>query len=250
MTELAQTPAPELKQIVIKGAAAESYKASKGGAPKRTRRRARPHRGEEDELDEESLPQIPLAKAKVTVSKTMSGGALHPGTVPQNPRSELLPAVAAQVKANTQPEPQVLPPAKPLPSHHPELKETPSNTGSTVSAATAPKQIGGKHSLVLAPAKKKTAKGHLLLAPPAINRNKAHKRTHTRKIRVGLSGMKKRLTRAKHIHRDSQEKSIEDIRKLLEEAKLVRPAKPGKQVPEDVLRNIYKDYLILRNKAL
>ena len=48
----------------------------------------------------------------------------------------------------------------------------------------------------------------------------------------------------------SKEKSIEDIRKILEESKLVKPAKEGKKVPDDILRNIYKDYLLLRNKAL
>ena len=37
---------------------------------------------------------------------------------------------------------------------------------------------------------------------------------------------------------------------LLEEAKLVKPAKDGKAVPDSVLRDIYKDYLLLRNRAL
>ena len=88
----------------------------------------------------------------------------------------------------------------------------------------------------------------LVLAPPT--HDKKGKRGHTRKIRLQLSNMKKRFSTAKVIHKDSKEKSIEDIRKLLEEAKLIKPAKEGKKVPEDILRNIYKDYLLLRNKAL
>jgi hypothetical protein len=73
---------------------------------------------------------------------------------------------------------------------------------------------------------------------------------HTRKIRVHLSGLKKRITHAKTIHHDSRSKSIDEIRKLLEDARLVKPAKDGKKVPESVLRDIYKDYMLLRGRAL
>ena len=101
---------------------------------------------------------------------------------------------------------------------------------------------GGAKKLILAP-KKKTARIHL--APPK------HRRVlHTRKIRVHLSGLKKRITHAKTIHHDSRSKSIDEIRKLLEEARLVKPAKDGKKVPESVLRDIYKDYMLLRGRAL
>jgi hypothetical protein len=129
--------------------------------------------------------------------------------------------------------------------------------------ATQSSQTGGK--LVLAPPKKKT-RSKVLLAPPGAKKNPGSataqagapgtsnpsKRRHvsTRKIRVQLSGLKKRLTRAKSIHKDSQEKSISDIRKTLEEAKLIKPATEGKKVPDSMLRDIYKDYLLLRNKAL
>jgi len=99
---------------------------------------------------------------------------------------------------------------------------------------------GGK--LILAP---KKAKSSVILAPRV-------KKTpvKTRKIHVQLSGLKKRLTRAKIIHKDSHEKPIEQIRKSLEEAKLIKPLKEGKSVPEPLLRSIHKDYLLLRNKAL
>jgi hypothetical protein len=114
--------------------------------------------------------------------------------------------------------------------------------------------IGGAESkgkLTLAPPKKKT-RSAVLLAPPA-HRAKTHRKgvQQTRKIRVQLSGLKKRMTKAKRIHRDSRDKSINEIRKLLEEAKLVKPQVQGKPpVPESVLRDIYKDYLLLRNRAL
>ena len=102
---------------------------------------------------------------------------------------------------------------------------------------------GGAKKLILVP-KKTTARLHL--APPKSKRRVLH----TRKIRVHLSGLKKRITHAKTIHHESRSKSIHEIRKLLEDARLVKPAKEGKQVPESVLRDIYKDYMLLRGRAL
>jgi hypothetical protein len=121
------------------------------------------------------------------------------------------------------------------------------SSSATPSSATQmnQEQKGGK--LVLAPKKKTRSK--LILAAPT-HGSKKEKRGYTRKIRLQMSNMKKRFTTAKVIHKESKEKSIEDIRKLLEEAKLVKPIKEGKKVPDDILRNIYKDYLLLRNKAL
>lgn len=124
------------------------------------------------------------------------------------------------------------------------------NAPSAPSAPSAPPSVeasapvqGGAKKLILVP-KKTTARLHL--APPKSKRRVLH----TRKIRVHLSGLKKRITHAKTIHHESRSKSINEIRKLLEEARLVKPAKEGKQVPESVLRDIYKDYMLLRGRAL
>jgi hypothetical protein len=62
--------------------------------------------------------------------------------------------------------------------------------------------------------------------------------------------MKKRLCRAKTIKQDSRKKPISEIRRTLEEAKLVKPCANGKEVPEDVLRTIFHDYMLLRNRVL
>jgi hypothetical protein len=121
--------------------------------------------------------------------------------------------------------------------------------------STAPGQIGGakKKSLVLAPPKKQTRKSKVHLAPPA-SKEKDKKPLNnlktTRKIRVHLGGMKKRLCRAKTIKQDSRKKPITEIRRTLEEAKLVKPCATGKEVPEDVLRTIFHDYMLLRNRVL
>jgi hypothetical protein len=62
--------------------------------------------------------------------------------------------------------------------------------------------------------------------------------------------MKKRLHRAKTIKSESRQKPIAEVRRILEEAKLVKPRADGKEVPESVLRDIYVDYMHLRNRVL
>lgn len=147
-----------------------------------------------------------------------------PGTTAQQPQALNTPAVNAALQAGTTP--PVTPPA----------------------TVVAPEpQKGGKVTLL--PSRKKKA-SRVVLAPPAGRSRAALPVTKTRKIRVQLSGLKKRMTKAKTITKDSREKPIEEIRRLLEDAKLVKPAKEKTKVPETVLRDIYKDYLLLRNRAL
>ena len=230
------------RQIVIKGAAVDDYHKAKG-----TRKRRSPgHRIQEGG---DAPPGQPLTTIKnITnarplmnaVGKTFQKGGSSeqgapqtsvaaktdtqlitaPGTVPQMP-NPILPAVRASLEAGT----AVLP---------------------VTPAAT---QAGGAKKLVLG--QKKTKKAKLLLAPPS-GKRKAHSSVaKTRKIRVQLSGLKKRITKQKTIAKDSREKPIAEVRKLLEEARLIKPVADGKTGPPDsVLRDIYKDYLLLRNRAL
>jgi hypothetical protein len=71
-------------------------------------------------------------------------------------------------------------------------------------------------------------------------------------VKVQLSGFKKRVTRAKAISKESSQKPLADIRKELEEAKLIKPLpkETKERVPEAVLRSMHRDYLLLRNRAL
>lgn len=109
---------------------------------------------------------------------------------------------------------------------------------------------GAKKKLVLAPSRK--AKGKVHLASPSHSpASQASRRSKgTRKIRVQLSCMKKRLHRAKTIKSESRQKPIAEVRRILEEAKLVKPRADGKGAPESVLRDIYSDYMLLRNRVL
>lgn len=144
-----------------------------------------------------------------------------PGTIPQMP-NPASPAVKASLEAGT----AVIP----------------------VTPVAATVQQGGSNKVVLGA--KKTKKAKVLLAPPS-GKRKVASVAKTRKIRVALSGLKKRLTKQKTITKDSREKPIAEVRKLLEEAKLIKPVAEGKTgPPESVLRDIYKDYLLLRNRAL
>lgn len=221
----------ETKKIAIKGGAIDDYTKQKGIKKRTTRKQAggfdKPPDGTEISVSSTNMKAI---NRITNVIKSGGGAETLPGSNP-NPQPEKnmeLPALKAAAEAGT------IPPSNPATT-------PPSNT--TTINTPAP-LTGGK--LVLAP--KKKTKSKVILAPPT--HDKKLKRGHTRKIRLQLSNMKKRFSTAKVIHKDSKEKSIEDIRKLLEEAKLIKPAKEGKKVPEEILRSIYKDYLLLRNKAL
>lgn len=219
----ANTLNPNVKAVVIKGGAADDYYKSKGlkktsGGKRRITRKIQ-HGGDEPPSPSININMRAAKPMLNAVQITKGGGSVSsaitlPGTQPQIPVPNT-PANIAAKEAGTITAPI-----------------SPPNT------ITPPKQEGGK--LILAG---KKSKSKLILAPPS-----GHKKS--RKIRVQLTGMKKRLTRAKSIHKESKEKSIDEIRKILEEAKLIKPSSSGKKVPDDMLRNIYRDYMLLRGKAL
>jgi len=103
----------------------------------------------------------------------------------------------------------------------------------------APAKGGAKPKVVLEPpSKKPLAK---LDAPKKQQTRKA------RKIRVSLSGLSRRITRHKVIQKEAHVTPIDDIKKKLIEAKLI---KDTSKAPETMLRQIYADYQTLKNKAL
>ena len=208
------------------------FEKRRGGSTRKTRA---PQKGGFD-----TAPGPAIAMGAMNISKIGSfrkniGGAFQSGgassgAVPSSGPSPVLPPLPSAGSAGT---------SAPAPT--------------TPSPASSAPQIGGakKKSLVLAPPKKQTRKSKVHLAPPAAKDKKpAQSLKTTRKIRVHLGGMKKRLCRAKTIKHDSRKKPITEIRRTLEEAKLVKPCADGKEVPEDVLRTIFHDYMLLRNRVL
>jgi hypothetical protein len=224
-----------VKQITISGGAMADFEKRRGT----TRKTRAPQTGGFD-----TAPGPAIAMGAMNISKIGSfrkniGGAFQSGGASSGPAPSSGTAVAP-----------VLPP---LPSAGSAGTSAPAAPAATPPTSAAPGQIGGakKKGLVLAPPKKQTRKSKVHLAPPASKDKKPvqHLKT-TRKIRVHLGGMKKRLCRAKTIKQDSHKKPISEIRRTLEEAKLVKPCANGKEVPEDVLRTIFHDYMLLRNRVL
>lgn len=115
---------------------------------------------------------------------------------------------------------------------------------------------GAKHvKVILAPKKKKTAK--VILASPkkkalqSIAKAVATAGTKTRKIakkiRMSISSLSNRMTRAHKIRKESKEMPIEKIKEILKNANLI---KETTKAPDDILRQMYADYLLLKNRAL
>jgi len=215
-----------VKNIVISGGAMADFEKRRGT----TRKTRAPQTGGFDAAPGPAIGMGPMNISKIGSLRKNIGGAFQSGGASSRP------ATAAS--------------ASPSPSL---ASAGSAGTASTSALPAAPGQLGSakKKSLVLAPPKKQTRKSKVHLAPPASKDKKpAQSLKTTRKIRVHLGGLKKRLCRAKTIKHDSRKKPISEIRRTLEEAKLVKPCTTGKEVPEDVLRTIFHDYMLLRNRVL
>ena len=95
-----------------------------------------------------------------------------------------------------------------------------------------------KVGVVLSPTKVKKLPG----VTPQVKTRKAAK-----KIRMSLSGFGKRVNRANTIRRDAKKQTLEEVKKTLVEAKLI---KTDTKAPESVLRQMLSDYMMLKNRAL
>lgn len=197
------------------------------------------------------------------LDESQTGGFDVPSGSPMQLRQSNLNAVSSMVKrmsgGATAPTPAPTP--APAPTQAPAALPTPLPT-----PAPLPKLQGGaKPKLILEPKKRSMKKLHL--APATIKSSSGMGHTShtsntgkrsvakTRKIRVSLSGMKKRLTRAKEIHKESRNSDIADIKKKLIEAKLIKPSaltREGTDTTEYdmLLRKTYEDYMLLRGRAL
>jgi hypothetical protein len=108
--------------------------------------------------------------------------------------------------------------------------------------------------VILDPSKKKAKK--IVLSPPkAVIKlapgpsSSGAKKTHkvSRRIRVSVDGLNKRVNRAKTIKKESQKMPIEQLKTDLEAAGLI---KKGSTAPEHILRQMYSDFQVLKQRAL
>lgn len=221
------TTDPTVKQLVVTGNAAEAF-VNKG-----TRRRGR------------------RSSARASTRKEGQEGGTSPGTI-------------VQLQATRAPGPNVSSPnslSQAKASNASNLAKSVTNSSPAVVSATAKEQVGGatttkapvkvilaagkkKTKVVLAPAKVKKLPG-TPGGPPAQSTNKTRK--VAKKIRMSLNGFGKRVTRANTIRHDAKKQSIEEVKKTLVDAKLV---KADSKAPESVLRQMYADYMTIKNRAL
>lgn len=166
-----------------------------------------------------------------TKSIRITGGAVTEPTVGKKRRTSRKQSGGADI-------PAVLAPPAPVPAPAAvPAAAAPQTSTPLVRTNIPPAMLGGKAKVILEPPKKTAAK---LVA----SKSKTRK---SRKIRVSLSGLGKRITRHKKIQKDARVSSIEEIKKTLVAAKLI---KPESKAPETMLRQIYADYQTLKNKAL
>ena len=198
---------PNIKQITIVGAGAESLD---GGTRKKGGRSSR------------SKTQ----KLKIGME---GAGSTSPGTLVQLTASHIPgeSSVPAPVGVNS--------------------KLTESGAPLQVAQGTAVAPQGGAKAdvkVVLEAAKKK--KGKLILAAARLP-VKTRKILKTKKVRVTISNLGKKIKRAKDIRKAATESSLEHIKKELTKAGLI---KADSKAPEDILRQMYADFETLKGRAL
>ena len=126
-------------------------------------------------------------------------------------------------------------------------------TESTPAPVSVSIQGGGTHAKPVKVILEKKKKGtRVILGPTKVKKlnpigSQAKTRKVAKKIRMSLNGFGKRVTRANTIRVEAKKQSIEDLKKTLVEAKLI---KAESKAPEGVLRQMYADYMTLKNRAL
>ena len=107
-------------------------------------------------------------------------------------------------------------------------------------AVVRPTQGGGPHEQeknVRVELKKKTEVKSVHLRPKSDAPKKAQTKRRS-KLTLGISSLRKRITRAKHIHRNVKNMPLDKLKEELIKKNLIRPTS---KAPESVLRQIARD---------
>ena len=126
---------------------------------------------------------------------------------------------------------------------------------SKLTSQASPVLTGGKKRVVLKAAPKKENRVTLSVSkmPKSVEhintnislKNKTHKTSQ--KIKFSLKHLNKKISKARTIKKQSEEKSLDEIKKILSDAKLI---KVDSKAPEAMIRQIYSDFMVLKHKAL
>ena len=104
--------------------------------------------------------------------------------------------------------------------------------------------------VVLAAPKKK---GHLILAAAkqpataAAAAGKTRKVMRSKKVRMTISCLGKKIHKAKEIRKAATESTLDEVKRTLNKANLI---KKDSKAPETMLRQMYADYMTLKGRAL
>ena len=157
--------------------------------------------------------------------KRQSGG--DQTNVPPGPSYQMTAANSAAAK-------QVMPAPAPAPVTQPVTGGYQKN----VKVVLTPKKKTNKVVLD-APKKKKV--------PITLATTQSKTRKVAKKIRMNISNMSKRMTRANEIRKESKSLDIEKIKAALKSSGLI---KESTKAPDAILRSMYTDFHLLKNKAL
>lgn len=224
----------ETKQITLTG---EAAKAMGGGGATKTRRA----RGEGGGSTRKAK--------KLTIDKEEDlegGGSTSPGTLTQlatsNPGGQVQ---IEKVLGNAAPiTAAAAPVGKDAPAVEPGLLKGGGATNTVpVKVILKPKKKSTK--VVLAPPKKPAVAPTAPVASAASHGKKTRKAS--RNIKVSLPGLDKKLSKAKTIRQDAAKEKIEEVKKVLHKAGLI---KADSKAPESILRQMYADFMVLKNRAL
>ena len=159
-------------------------------------------------------------------SRKRRGGG--PSNVPPGPSYQMTSANVAQAQVPV-----------PVPVQLPVQNGAAYNQHKNVKVILTPKKK--KSAVVLeAPKKKK-------LPITLSSGQKGGTRKVAKKIRMNISNMSKRMTRANDIRKEAKAMSIDKIKAALKTAGLI---KETTKAPDAILKSMYVDYFLLKNKAL
>jgi len=125
----------------------------------------------------------------------------------------------------------------------------PVGRNSNLTQAAAPLQTAGSQQpmkVVLAAPKKKS-KVVLAAAKAPTPHGKTKKNKAARKVRMSIAGLSRKIHAAKTIRQKATKDSIDNIKRALEKAGLI---KTGSKAPEVMLRQMYADFMMLKKRAL
>ena len=203
-----------VKKIVLTGSAAESMAPSTydgGGVKRRSSSRKKKGLAPHTEITKVGAGMSPGTMEQLGASTRASG----PVVAIERPNI-IIPAVGA---------------AQPIP------------IGGKPVAAAVPVPV---QKVILAKSSK-TKKVFLAPAPPVKNESKVpnKKRKTMKRIHISVGGSQ--VKRVKTLKNKSSKKTLEEVKSALEKAGLI---KSDTKAPEDVLRQMYTDFMVLKKRAL